>query len=97
MHIKPLHDRVIVRRMEDDNITSGGIVLPDKAREKKSMEGEVVAVGGGRQLDNGEIMRVSVAIGDKVLFDKFAGTEIKFEGEELVALREDDIICIVVE
>ena len=61
------------------------------------MEGEVVAVGRGRQLDNGEIMRVSVAIGDKVLFDKFAGTEIKFEGEELVALREDDIICIVVE
>ncbi len=96
MHIKPLHDRVVVRRMEDDNITSGGIVLPDKAREK-SMEGEVVAVGGGRQLDNGEIMRTSVAIGDTVLFEQCAGTEIKFEGEQLVALREDDIICVVVE
>ena len=96
MHIKPLNDRVIVRRIEDDNITSGGIVLPDKAKEK-SMEGEVVAVGSGRQLDNGEIMRISVAIGDKVLFDKFAGSEIKFEGEKLVALREDDIICVVVE
>lgn len=95
MHIKPLHDRVVVRRTEDDNITSGGIVLPDKTREK-SMEGEVVAVGGGRQLDNGEIMRTSVAIGDTVLFEQFAGTEIKFEGEQLVALREDDIICVVV-
>lgn len=96
MHIKPLNDRVIVRRMADDNITSGGIVLPDKAKEK-SMEGEVVAVGSGGQFDNGEIRRVTVAIGDKVLFDKFAGTEIKFEGEKLVALREDDIICAVVE
>ncbi len=96
MHIKPLNDRVIVRRIQDDNITSGGIILPDKAREK-SMEGEVVAVGSGRQLDNGEIMRATVAIGDKVLFEKFAGTEIKFEGEKLVALREDDIICAVVE
>lgn len=96
MHIKPLNDRVIVRRIEDDNITSGGIVLPDKAREK-SMEGEVVAVGSGKQLDSGEIKRVSVAIGDKVLFEKFAGAEIKFEGEKLVALREDDVICVVVE
>ncbi|MGI9289016.1 MAG: co-chaperone GroES [Pseudomonadales bacterium] len=96
MHIKPLNDRVIARRIEDNNITSGGIVLPDKAKEK-SMEGEVVAVGSGRQLNNGEIKRVCVAIGDKVLFEKFAGTDIKFEGEKLVALREDDIICVVVE
>lgn len=85
-----------MRRMEDDNITSGGIVLPDKAREK-SMEGKVVAVGEGRQLDNGQILRNSVAIGDKVLFEKFAGTEIMFEGEKLVALREDDIICVIKE
>ncbi len=72
MHIKPLNDRVIVRRIEDDNITSGGIVLPDKAREK-SMEGEVVAVGSGRQLDNGEFKRVSVAIGTSLYISFLAG------------------------
>ncbi len=94
MNIRPLHDRVVVKRLEGEEKTAGGIVLPGTAQEKPQM-GEVVAVGDGRALDNGEVRPLSVKKGDKVLFGKFAGTEIKLDGEELLVMREEDLFAIV--
>jgi chaperonin GroES len=94
MKIRPLHDRVIIKRIEEEETTKGGIIIPDSAKEKPS-EGKVVAVGKGKALDNGEIKALDVKKGDKVLFGKYAGTEIKIEGEEHLIMREDDIIAIV--
>ncbi len=94
MSIRPLHDRVIVRRLEDETTTAGGIVIPDNAKEKPS-RGEVIAVGNGKPLDNGDVRALAVKTGDKVLFGKFAGTEVKVGGEELLVMREDDIMAIV--
>jgi chaperonin GroES len=94
MKIRPLHDRVIIKRIEEEETTKGGIIIPDSAKEKPS-EGKVVAVGKGKALDNGEIKALDVKKGDKVLFGKYAGTEIKIEGEERLIMREDDIIAIV--
>jgi len=94
MKIRPLHDRVIVKRIEEEDTTKGGIIIPDTAKEKPS-EGKVVAVGNGKLLDNGEVKALEVKNGDKVLFGKYAGTEIKIEGEEHLIMREDDIIAIV--
>ncbi len=94
MSIRPLHDRVIVRRLEDETTTAGGIVIPDNAKEKPS-RGEVIAVGNGKPLDNGDVRALAVKAGDKVLFGKFAGTEVKVDGEELLVMREDDIMAIV--
>ncbi len=94
MKIRPLHDRVIVKRIEEEAKTKGGIIIPDTAKEKPS-EGKVVAAGKGKLLDNGEIQALEVKKGDKVLFGKYAGTEIKIEGEEHLIMREDDIIAIV--
>ncbi|PWK53643.1 co-chaperone GroES [Pleionea mediterranea] len=94
MSIRPLHDRVIIRRLEEETTSAGGIVIPDNAKEKPS-RGEVIAVGNGKPLDNGEVRALAVKAGDKVLFGKFAGTEVKVEGEELLVMREDDIMAIV--
>ncbi len=94
MSIRPLHDRVLVRRLEGDKKSAGGIVIPDTAAEKP-MEGEVVSVGNGKLLDNGELRTLDVKTGDKILFGKYSGTEVKVDGEELIVMREDDIMGIV--
>ena len=94
MAIKPLHDRVIIRRMEEEEVTAGGIVLPDTAKEKP-LKGEVVAVGPGKVADNGQTIPMSVKVGDSVLFGKYAGQDITVDGEELLVMREDDIVAII--
>ena len=94
MKVKPLHDRVILKRIEEEETTKGGIIIPDTAKEKP-VEGKVVAVGGGKLLDNGEKQPLEVKAGDRVLFGKYAGTDIQIEGEEHLIMREDDIIAIV--
>ncbi|MBC8177430.1 MAG: co-chaperone GroES [Desulfobacteraceae bacterium] len=94
MKIRPLHDRVIVKRVDEEEITKGGIIIPDTAKEKP-VEGEIVAVGDGKVADDGKKIPLEVKAGDKVLFGKYAGTEIQIEGEENLIMREDDIIAIV--
>ncbi len=94
MKIKPLHDRAVVRRLEEERTTPGGIVIPDSAAEKPS-RGEVVAVGTGKILENGQVRPMDVRVGDNVLFGKYAGTEIKIDGEEYVVMREDDIMAVL--
>ncbi len=93
MKVRPLHDRVIVKRLEEETTTAGGIIIPDTAKEKPQ-RGEVIAVGKGRFLENGEIVPLMVNAGDQVLFSKYAGTEVKLDNEELLILREDDILAI---
>lgn len=92
--IRPLQDRVLLRRIDDEQVSPGGIVIPDTAKEKP-IRGEVVAVGPGKQLDSGDTRAVSVSKGQKVLFGKYAGTEVKLGDEDLVVMREDDIIAII--
>ncbi len=94
MKIRPLHDRILVKRLEEEEKTKGGIIIPDSAKEKP-IEGEVIAVGNGRVLDNGETRPLAVKEGDRVLFGKYAGTEIKIEGEELLMMREDDVLGVI--
>ena len=94
MNIRPLHDRIVVKRLESEEKTAGGIVLPGSAQEKPQM-GEVVAVGAGRTLDNGDVRALEVKTGDKVLFGKFAGTEISLDGQELLVMREEDLFAVV--
>ena len=94
MKVKPLQDRVIVKRIEEEETTKGGIIIPDSAKEKP-IEGEVIAVGGGKLLDTGTKQSIEVKKGDKVLFGKYAGTDIQIEGEEHLIMREDDIIAII--
>jgi chaperonin GroES len=94
MKIRPLHDRVIVKRLEQERKTASGIVIPDNAAEKPD-QGEVVAVGDGRLLDNGEVRALAVKAGDKVLFGKYSGQAVKVEGEELLVMREEDIMGII--
>jgi chaperonin GroES len=94
MKIRPLNDRVIVKRVEDERKTAGGIVIPDTAAEKPS-QGEVVAVGPGKLDDNGKIVAMGVKVGDRILFGKYSGTEFKMDGDDLLHMREDDIIGIV--
>lgn len=93
MKVRPLHDRVIVKRLEEETTTAGGIIIPDTAKEKPQ-KGEIIAVGKGRFLENGEIVPLMVAEGDRVLFSKYAGTEVKLDNEELLIMREDDILAI---
>ncbi len=93
MSIRPLHDRIVVRR-QDERKTAGGIVIPDTASEKPMM-GVVVAIGSGKPLDNGSVREPVVRVNDKVLFGKYAGTEVEVNGEQLVVMREDDIMAIV--
>lgn len=92
--IRPLHDRVIVKRIEEEEKTKGGIIIPDSAKEKP-VEGRVISVGPGRRDDNGTLIAPDVKAGDKVLFGKYGGTEIKIDGEEHLILREEDILAIV--
>lgn len=93
MKIRPLHDRIVVKRTEEDSTTAGGIVIPDTAAEKPS-KGEVIAVGNGKVLESGEVRPLDLKVGDKVLFGKFSGTEINVDKDELLVMREDDIMAI---
>ena len=94
MKIRPLHDRVIVKRMEEERTSPGGIVIPDAAAEKP-IKGEVIAVGNGRILETGEVRGLDVKVGDQVLFGKYAGTEVKVDGDELLVMKEDDIMAVM--
>ena len=94
MHFTPLHDRVLVRRIESEEKTKGGLIIPDSAKEKPS-EGEVIAVGEGARKDSGELIAMSVKAGDRVLFGKWSGTEVKIDGEDLLIMKESDILGIV--
>lgn len=95
MNIRPLHDRVVIRRMEEESKSAGGIVIPDTASKDKPARGEVIAVGPGKLLDDGTVRPLAVKQGDSVLFGKYAGTEFKVDGKELVVMREDDIVGVV--
>ena len=94
MKIRPLHDRVVIRRLDEETTTKGGILLPGTATEKPS-RGKVIAVGSGKLLDNGEVRPVDVKTNDEVLFGKYAGTEVKIDDEDLVVMREDDIMGVI--
>ena len=94
MAIRPLHDRVLLKRVEEEQKTKGGIIIPDTAKEKPA-EGKVIAVGNGRVLEDGKIRPLDVKAGDRVLFGKYSGTEVKIDGEEHLILREDDILCVL--
>jgi chaperonin GroES len=94
MKIRPLHDRIIVRRVEEEEKTKGGIIIPDTAKEKP-MEGKVTAVGKGKILDDGKLQSLDVKVGDRVLFGKYSGTEVKIEDEEHLIMREDDILGVI--
>jgi chaperonin GroES len=94
MKLRPLHDRVIVKRMEEERVSTGGIVIPDSAAEKP-IRGEIVAVGNGKILESGDKRELDVKAGDKVLFGKYSGTEVKVDGEELLVMREDDIMAVI--
>jgi chaperonin GroES len=94
MKLRPLHDRVIVKRVEEEKLSAGGIVIPDSATEKP-IRGKVLSVGNGKILDNGETRKLDVKKGDTVLFGKYSGTEVKVDGEELLVMREDDIMAVI--
>ncbi len=94
MNIRPLHDRVIVRRTEEEKTTASGLIIPDSATEKPS-QGEVLAAGKGKTTDSGTVVELDVKVGDTVVFGQFAGTEIKSDGETLLIMREDDIVAII--
>ncbi|MBL4903067.1 MAG: co-chaperone GroES [Desulfocapsa sp.] len=94
MKIRPLNDRLLVKRLEEEKITAGGIIIPDSAKEKPA-EGEVVAVGPGKVADNGERVALQVKEGDMVLFSKYGGTDVKLDGEDFLIMREEDILGIV--
>ena len=95
MKFRPLHDRVVVRRLEEDERSAGGIIIPDTAKEKPS-QGEILAVGPGARGEDGKIQELDVKPGDRVLFGKWSGTEVKLDGEELLIMKESDIMGIVV-
>jgi chaperonin GroES len=94
MAVRPLHDRVLVRRKEEENKSAGGIILTNSAKEKP-MQGEIIAIGNGKISSSGSLIEMSVKIGDKVLFGKYSGTDIKFNDEELLMMREEDIMAVV--
>ena len=94
MAIRPLHDRILVKRVQEENKTKGGIIIPDTAKEKP-IEGKVVAVGNGKLLDSGDVRKLEVKKGDRILFGKYSGTEVKIDGTEHLILREDDVLGIV--
>jgi chaperonin GroES len=94
MNIRPLHDRIIVERLEEETTTAAGIIIPDSAKEKP-MQGDVVAVGKGKVTEDGKVLPLDVKVGDKVLFGKYSGTEIKIEGKEYLMMREDDVLGVV--
>lgn len=94
MKIRPLNDRILVKRLEQESVSSGGIIIPDSAKEKPA-EGEIVAVGNGKLNDNGQRVALEVKAGDRVLFSKYGGTDVKVDGEEFLIMREDDILGVV--
>ncbi len=94
MKIRPLHDRVIVKRLEEDRTSPGGIVIPDTAAEKP-VQGKIVAVGKGKILEDGNVRPLDVKVGDKILFGKYSGTEVKIDGEELLVMREEDVMAVI--
>ena len=94
MQVTPLHDRILVKRLSEEEKTKGGIIIPDTAKEKPA-EGEVVSVGTGRRTDEGKLVALAVKKGDKILFGKYAGTEIKIEGDDFLIMREDDVLGIL--
>ncbi len=94
MKIRPLHDRVIVKRLEEERTSPGGIVIPDTAAEKPS-QGKITAVGRGKILENGEVRPLDVKVGDKILFGKYSGTEVKVDGEDLLVMREEDVMAVI--
>ena len=94
MNLKPLHDRVLVERVEQEDRTKGGIIIPDTAQEKP-MEGKVVSVGGGARNENGQVIALDVKKGDRILFGKWSGTEVKIDGKELLIMKESDIMGII--
>ena len=94
MKLRPLHDRVVIKRMEEERTSPGGIVIPDSATEKP-IKGEVLAVGNGKVTDSGEVRALDLKVGDKVLFGKYSGTEVKVEGDDLLVMREDDVMAVI--
>ena len=94
MKLRPLHDRVIIKRLEAETKSAGGIVIPDTATEKP-IKGEVIAVGAGKILENGNVRALAVKAGDKVLFGKYSGTEVKVDGQELLVMREEDLMAVI--
>jgi chaperonin GroES len=94
MKIRPLHDRVIVKRLEEDRTSPGGIVIPDSAAEKP-VRGKIVAIGKGKILENGQVRPCDVKVGDKILFAKYSGSEVRVEGEELLVMREEDVMAVI--
>ena len=93
MKLRPLHDRIVVKRLEGESTTKGGIIIPDAAKEKP-IEGEVIAVGNGKVMPDGKVRSPAVSVGDRILFGKYAGTEVKLDGQEHIILREDDVLAI---
>ncbi len=96
MKVRPLHDRILVERIDEEEKTPGGIIIPDTAKEKPS-QGRVVAVGNGKKTEDGKVIPLEVKVGDKILFGKYAGTEIKIEGKEYLMMREDEVFAIIEE
>ena len=94
MKIRPLHDRVIVKRLEEERTSPGGIVIPDSATEKPS-QGKIVAIGKGKILEDGSVRALDVKVGDKILFGKYSGTEVKVDGDDLLVMREEDIMAVI--
>jgi len=94
MKIRPLHDRVIIKRLEEDRTSPGGILIPDTAAEKP-VQGKVVAVGKGKILEDGSVRALDVKVGDKILFGKYSGTEVKVDGDDLVVMREEDVMAVI--
>ena len=94
MNIRPLHDRVVVKRTEEERTSPGGIVIPDTAAEKP-IRGEIIAVGNGKILESGDVRPLDLKVGDNVLFGKYSGTEVKVNGEDLLVMREDDVMAVV--
>ena len=94
MKVRPLHDRLVVRRIEEKETAKGGIIIPDTAKEKPQ-EGEVLAVGNGKVLENGTKVALDIKVGDKILFGKYSGTDIKIEGEDVLTLREDEVLAVL--
>ncbi len=94
MSLRPLQDRIIVKRVEEETKTAGGLFIPETAKEKPQ-RGEIVAVGNGKKTEDGKVLPLDVKIGDKVLFGKYAGTEVKIDGEDLLMMREDDVLAVI--
>jgi chaperonin GroES len=94
MKVRPLHDRILVKRVEEEQKTSGGIIIPDTAKEKPQ-EGRVIAVGNGKLTDEGKLIPLEVSVGDRVLFGKYSGSEINLDGEEHLIIREDDVLAVL--